>query len=512
MTSDNLELVLQAGRANEFDQAVEVLRRAVTLQPESFQLRYNLGNVLLAMGEIDESIASYKAAVGLQPSCGEAWCNLGVALRSVGDFSQAIVAYNRAIELMPGLADVYMNRGVALDALGRRDEAIADYRRAVEINPSHAKAHYNLANGLSGSDELEASIAEYERAIQLRPDFVEAHSNLGNALMRAGRRDGAMSAYNRAIELDPSSADPRWNRSLALLLQGDYERGWEEYEWRNRLVPPSSELFPQPRWGGENLNGRTILLHAEHGLGDTVQFVRYVSLLAERGGRVILRCQRELRELLKNLCVDQLIVEGETIPSFDVHCPLMSLPHAFGTRLNSIPNSVPYLTPDPSRVEQWQRRLTLSPGFRVGVVWAGRPQHQYDGDRSIRLLALAPLARVAGVKFFSLQKGEAAEQTRKLPPGMDLLDHTALLVDYADTAAMISQLDLVISVDTSVAHVAAAMGKPVWLLLAFAPDWRWLLDRDDSPWYPTMRLFRQSVRGDWTSVIERVTQSLSQIP
>jgi tetratricopeptide (TPR) repeat protein len=494
------------------DEAQGVLTRAVALQPESSQARCNLGNVYQAAERFDQAIASYTSAIALDPGNGEAWCNLGVAQRSAGDLRQAIHAYDRAIELMPGSADAHMNRGVALDALGRRSEAIAAYRRAIGINPNLAKAHYNLANALFADANIEPAIDAYQRAIERRPDFVAAYSNLGNALMRLNRRDEAMAAYDRAIELDPASAEPHWNRALALLLEGDFQRGWPEHEWRNRLTPPSSELFPQPQWHGEALAGRTILLHAEHGLGDTLQFARYVPMVAARGGRVILRCRPELRELLKCVAgVDRLMVEGEVLPKFDVHCPLMSLPLAFGTQLESIPRKIPYLAADPARVERLQTRLAaLSPAYHVGLVWAGSREHQYDRQRSIPLATLAPLSRVAGVRYFSLQKGVAAEQARHAPAGMDLIDQPELLKDYADTAALISQLDLVITVDTSVAHVAGALGKPVWVLVAFAPDWRWLLDREDSPWYPTMRLFRQKVRGEWGPVIEEVGRMLSE--
>jgi Flp pilus assembly protein TadD len=488
---------------------VDEFRQALRLSPDDAEVHGNLGVVLLKLNRHEEAVAVYSAAVRLQPDSAQAWCNLGVALRSTGQPRLAIDAYNRAIALLPESAEAHMNLGVALDAAGERENAIAAYRRAIAIDPNLANAHYNLANALADNDDPQAAVDAYRQAILLRENFVAAHSNLGKTLMRLGQIDAAMESYNRAIELDPQSAHPHWNRALALLLQGKLQQGWAEYEWRNRQAAAGSQLTHELQWNGEPLNGRTIFLHAEEGLGDAVQMVRYVPLVSARGGRVVLQCHRELIELFTALPgVDRLIAHGEPIPDWDLHCPLMGLPRAFGTALDSIPANVPYLGADPARVEQWQARPAPFAGRRIGLVWAGAPEHQYDRHRSVGLSVLAPIFDVPGVQYVSLQKGAAAEQTKALPPGCELIDHAEQLIDYADTAALISQLDLVIAVDTSVAHVAAAMGKPVWMLLAYAPDWRWLLDRSDSPWYPTMRLFRQQTRGDWKPVVQMLADEL----
>jgi tetratricopeptide (TPR) repeat protein len=472
----------------------------------------NLGVVLLKLNRHEEAVAVCSKSARLQPASAQAWGNLGIALRATGQPQQAIEAYKRATALEPLSAETHMNLGVALDAVGQRYNAIAAYRRAIAIDPNLANAHYNLANALADSDDPEAAADGYRRAIQLRDHFVAAHSNLGKALTRLGRIDEAMGCYNRAIELDPQSAQPRWNRGLAQLLQGNFEQGWDGYEWRNRQLPRDSPLTPQLQWNGESLKGRTILLHTEQGLGDAVQMVRYVPRVSARGRRVILQCHHELIEIFKTLTgVHALLAHGDPPPAWDVHCPLMSLPRAFGTRLDSIPADIPYLVPDPSRVENWQERLGAPRGQRIGLAWAGAPEHQYDRQRSINLSFFAPLFDLPSVQFFSLQKGAAAKQMESLATGNRPIDYTTMLVNYAETAALISQMDLVISVDTSVAHVAGAMGKPVWMLLAYAPDWRWLLQRSDSPWYPTMRLFRQPIRGDWASVITRVANELKKL-
>jgi Flp pilus assembly protein TadD len=480
-------------------------------EPDTPANHYNRGNDLLARRQLAEAISEYRAAIQLDPNLAQAWCNLGLALRASGDLPAAISAYWRAIELLPNVAEIHLNLGVALAAAGMANEAVAAWRRSIKLAPNLSRAHFNLANAMADADDLESAITYYQRAIQIDGQFAQAHSNLGKALMRIGRRDQAMAACNRAIELDPHSANPRWNRAIALLLQGDYQQGWTEFEWRHLLADFSPLNVSEPRWDGGSLAGSTILLHAEQGLGDTIQFVRYVPMVAKLGGRVILRCPRELVELFRGINgIHALISNTEALPPFDVHCPLMSLPKLFGTRLESIPGRAPYLAADPKRAQVWAERIGSSTMPRVGLAWAGSPLHQYDRQRSIGLASLSPLSRVAGVQWVSLQKGPAAAEIMKTKPLMAMCDHTAMLADFADTAALISQLDLVISVDTAVAHLAAAMGKPVWLLLPFAPDWRWLLDRDDSPWYPTIRLFRQSVRGDWTSVIEAVATQLIQ--
>jgi hypothetical protein len=314
-------------------------------------------------------------------------------------------------------------------------------------------------------------------------------------------------AFEKAITLRADYALAHWNLGLILLSLGDFQRGWAEYEWRwRRPEYARHDHFKRPRWDGTQLGRRRILLHTEQGFGDVIQFIRFVPKVVERGGKVILACHSELRRLLSKIeGVQQWIDPGETLPEFDVHCPLMSLPKVFGTTVQTVPGQAPYLAAGAELAERWRERVEGLPGRKVGLAWAGRPGHGNDRNRSIRLNQLEKLGIVAGVSFVSLQKGEAARQQT---PGLTITDWTADLNDFADTAALIANLDLVIAVDTAVAHLAGALGKPVWVLLPFVPDWRWMLDREDSPWYPTMRLFRQPAIGDWETPISRIVEAL----
>jgi len=328
-----------------------------------------------------------------------------------------------------------------------------------------------------------------------------------------GRIDEAIAACRQAIALNPDYAEFHFNLALSLLTSGDFQQGWEEYEWRWKCkeFPSPARDFAQPQWDGCPLEGRTLLLHTEQGHGDALQFIRYFPLVEQRGGKILIECYAELQRLFRTTAGRcQVVVRGQPLPAFDLHSPLLSLPRVFGTNLANIPNTVPYLRADPEDAGRWQRRLADDSALvKVGLAWAGRPTHTNDRNRSIKLARLAPLGQLPGVRFFSLQKGEVAAEAKTPPPGMELVDWTEELKDFAETAALIANLDLVVAVDTAVVHLAGAMGKPVWVLLPFGSDWRWLLERQDSPWYPSMRLFRQSRIGDWDSVIARVVEALS---
>jgi hypothetical protein len=358
---------------------------------------------------------------------------------------------------------------------------------------------------------LDQAIACHRTALQLNPNLLEAHSNLGNALVDQGLLDQAIKAYRSALALKPYHPEVRSNLAMCLLLQGDYPAGWREYEWRWSFG--DNPDVSKPLWDGGDLAGRTILLRAEQGLGDTIQFIRYLPLVTSRGGRVIVECQPELIRLLKQLpFASDWIPIGESLPSYDVWRPLLSLPFVFATTTENIPQQIPPLVAPSDRVEDFRKALSsCSPGMKIGLAWAGRSGHKNDRNRSISLSLLADLARIPNAHFVSLQKGPSAAQASGLESAIKLIDLTDQLRDFADTAALIDHLDLVISVDTSVAHLAGAMGKPVWLLLPFAPDWRWMTGRGDSPWYPTMRLFRQLSIGDWAAVIQQMAEQLSRL-
>jgi tetratricopeptide (TPR) repeat protein len=544
-----LNLGVIAGQMGRNDDAVRLLGRAVALSPNIPEAHYNLGNALSNIGRTDEAIAAYQKAVGLKPGYAEAHFNLGNGLRDKGELEEAIAAYQRAIVVKPGYAEAHFNlgnvlrdkgqldaavtayqRAIALnpqfpEALnnlgnvqrdqGQLDEAALAYQRAIVINPNFADAHYDLGIVLKDKGLLDEAIAAFGRAIAVKPDYAEAHNNLANAMRDRGQLDEATAIYRRAIELDPNLPEAHYNLSLALLMAGDLEKGWPEYEWRwkSRNFSAYSRGFSQPVWDGGDLKGRTILLYAEQGFGDTIQFIRYAPLVAGRGGRVIVEAPPPLIGLLRQVPgVEQWIPSGEPLPAFDVQCSPMSLPLMFGATLKSIAAQKEYLRAEEQLVEDWRRRLAgQADGLKVGIAWAGSPTFKGDRTRSLSLDRLAPLGSVSGVTFFTLQKGAAAEQADRPPAGMRLVNLSGDLADFADTAAVMSQMDLVITTDTSVAHLAGALGRPVWVMLQFMPDWRWLLDREDSPWYPSMRLVRQKRLGDWEGVIERVVEGLRML-
>jgi Flp pilus assembly protein TadD len=464
-------------------------------------------------GRLREAEQLYRQVLVQRPNHADALNLLGMLAGQTGRLDAAPNLIRRAIAICSTNVAYYNNLGNALTDAGSLDEAIAVYRQAIALGPQDAKAHYNMGVALERKRQLDEAIAAYRQAIRLQPDFAEAHNNLGNGLIDKGQLDEAIAACRQAIALKPDYAEAHKNLSVAMLARGDFQQGWEEYEWRWKCKGSLSPLgnLPQPRWDGRPLEDRTLLLYTEQGLGDALQFIRYVPLVARRGGRIVLECQAELQRLFQTIAGGcQIVARGQPLPAFDLHCPLLSLPWVFGTTLASVPKEVPYLHPDAKDAGKWQHRLAgHSPFVKVGLGWAGNPRNKTDRNRSITLARLAPLGQMPGVKAFSLQKGAAAAEAKTPPPGMELIDWTEELKDFADTAALIANLDLVIAVDTAVAHLAGAMGKPVWTLLPFVPDWRWLLERQDSPWYPSMRLFRQPSSGDWNGVIAQVAEALS---
>jgi Tfp pilus assembly protein PilF len=431
--------------------------------------------------------------------------------QQTGRLREAEELYHQILAMQPEHTDALRNLGLIAQQAGRYGVAADLFRRAILLKPNFVEAQNDLGNALAGDGHLDEAIAAFRRAIALNPNLPEAHNNLGTALKENGQLEEAVAVFRRAIALSPTSPECHYNLSMALLTKGDFQEGWEEYEWRwkcKTLHPPRN--FVQPRWDGSPLAGRTILLHSQQGFGDAIQFVRYVPLVAQRGGKIVLECYPELQRIFQTMAGScQIVVRGQPLPPFDFHCSLVSLPRIFGTNLADVPKTVPYLRPDPVLVDAWSKRLGTSDGqIRVGLVWAGRSKYRADRTRSLNLQQLAPFARVRGVKFFSLQKGPGGEQAKNPPAGLELVDLGPELNDFADTAAVMSLLDLSITSDTSVPHLAGAMARPIWLMLQFVPSFRWLLEREDMPWYPTMRLFRQPRLGDWDSVIARVVDEL----
>ena len=446
----------------------------------------------------------------LDPACFEASRQLASLLLSRGDFDQAEYFSRRALSIRPAAAAAHNNLGNALKHLGRREEAAAAYRDALKADPQLAEAHFGLAICLHESEQFEQAKAHYSSALRFRPDLADPWHNLGILLEQQDDVDGALEHYLRAISLRPDSAAIHLNYAMQLLARGDFEAGWEEYEWRWRLPESrASEAFiDRPRWDGSMPRGRTILLFAEQGFGDAIQFSRYAREVSERGARVLLKCPPKLKSLFQSSFAGiAVIADGERVPAFDCACPLMSLPRLFGTRVETIPAATPYLQADARRTEYWKRKIAdRDAALKIGLFWATD-----NPAKSMEFEHLAPLARIPGVCYYSLQKGAAAKRAAQLPAGIDLMDYGGELRDFSDDAALIMNLDLVISVDTATAHLAGALGRPVWTLTHFPADWRWLRGRQASPWYPTMRLFRQARLHDWSNLMQVVAGELRRL-
>ncbi|HSZ54764.1 MAG TPA: tetratricopeptide repeat protein [Tepidisphaeraceae bacterium] len=518
--SNNLGTALLA--QGKLQEAIEAFGGAIAARPDYAEALSNLGNALRLNSQSAAAIQALQKAAAIRPELPEIHYNLGLAFQADRKFAEAEQSYRKALALRPDYADALNNLGNVLEETSRFSEAIGAYRQVLSLRPDLPEAHNNLGTSLRQTGALEQAIGEFRKAVELRPAFFEAYSNLGNALAEAGTLQEAEAAFGRSLAIKPGYAEAAWNLGLLWLLRGDFERGWDAYELRHQakvdlrfsgtgtLSFGLDPEFVRSFWNGGELKGDRILLLGEQGFGDTLHFIRYAPLVARRGGKVRLLCQPGLRRLLTGqLGIEQIVEVGEALPEFDVCCPLMSLPHVFRTRIDTMPAEVPYLTIDPSRSQRWRERIERLPRrLDVGLVWAGNPTYRNDRNRSISLAALSPLAKAEGARFFSLQKGEAARQAQQAPAGMEIVDWTAELIDFSDTAALIDNLDLVISVDTAVAHLAGALGRPVWMLLPLTPDWRWMLGREDSPWYPTMRLFRQPEWGDWATPIGTMAEEL----
>lgn len=500
-----------AGQLGRDDAAVELIEKSIAANPAVAEAHFNLGDAYRRTGKLEQALGCLRNALRLKPNFAEAHASLGGTLGMMGRFGEAIAACTTAVRLQPDHVPARNNLGLALQGAGRHHEAIAAFTQAVAVKPDYAPSHNNLGTALQAAGRLEEAIAAFDRAVRLQPTYVPAHNNLAIALQAAGRADAALNAFAAAIRLDPGQANVHWNHALALLINGDFDRGWAEHEWRLKCKESPSRHHSKPMWDGTNLAGKTILLHAEQGMGDAIQFVRYAPLVAGRGGRVVLECHPPLARLFRTLPgVEQVIAMGEPLPAFDVHCPLLSLPHVFHTRLDSIPSPSPYLHADANLAQTWREKLRPYAGrLKVGLVWAGSRSNPNDGKRSLRPEQLAPLAGVAGVQFFSLQKVAPGEPSTTVPRELPLIDYTAELNDFADTAGLLANLDMVVTVDTAAAHLAGTMGREVWVMLPFAPDWRWMLGRSDSPWYASMRLFRQPTIGDWHGTINAVREALA---
>ena len=528
------------------DAALASFERAISINPNYLEAHFNRANALHKLERYEAALAGYGSAIAINPKLADAHFNRGKVLRRLQRWDEAKASFDRAIAINPGHADAYLSRGLVLKELQQLDAALASYDRAIAIKPDFVEAHCNRGNLLNKLEQWDAALASYDQALSIksdfaeghfgrgivlhelgrfddalssydsaiavRPDYAEAHSNRGNTLLEFNRLAEALDGYERALSVNPAYAPAHFNKAIALLLAGDFARGWPEYEWRwkneDGSVIHERREFRQPLWrGGESPAGKSVLLYGEQGLGDTIQFCRYAKLLADLNADVILEVKKPLVKLLTRLeGVSRLVARDGGLPHFDYQCPLLSLPLAFQTTLDNIPSAPGYLSSNPTKVAYWRERLGQTVKPRVGLVWSGNAKQKNDHKRSIPLGALiAPLP--GNFQYVSLQT-EVRESDRQV-----LKAHPEILnfgdeLDFENTAALCDCLDLVISVDTSVAHLSAALGKTTWILLPFNPDWRWLLNRSDSPWYRAVKLYRQRTAGDWSGVLERVASDL----
>jgi tetratricopeptide (TPR) repeat protein len=487
-----------------FDEAAQSYRIAFQINPNHAAAHANLANVLSDQGNFAQAIAEYGIALKLQPIYPLAQNNLANALRAVGRLDQAEAICRELLAANPKMLEVNLNLGNIYFDQQKFPEAIAAFQSAVKLQPQNPMLHNNLAMALGEADRPQEAIASAQEAVRLAPQYADGWNCLGNLLADEGLYDRAAEAFLRAIQLRPNFALAHWNYAAIPLLRGDFGTGFAEHEWRKLVdIPSAPRKFAQPEWHGEEIAGKTILVHAEQGFGDTIQFVRYAPLIAERGARVLLYGPPELASLFRE-SFSGVTVISSPLPEFDLHCPMLSLPHILKTRIENIPANVPYLKPPAEKVEMWRSRLKpTSARLRVGVAWAGNPKRKLNRRRSLDPKQLVPLTVIDSVDFYSLQKSAA--------PVAGMIDLTPDLADFSDTASLIQNLDLVITVDTAVAHLAGALAKPVWLLLGFVPAWRWMMDRSDSPWYPTMKLFRQPSMNNWDAPIAAAADMLRDL-
>ena len=505
----------------------ERVATAISLNPHDASMYYNQAMALERLQLNDEAIASYDKAIAIQPDDVKAYINRGAILKAIGKLDEAISSYNSAIGINPDSVEAYSNRGNALAEARRWMEALESYDLAISLNPDIVQTHINRANALLSLQRLDDAIISYEHALSTKPKYVsehaEAYSSRGVALKTLKRINESIKSFDKAIEIKPNYAAAYLNKSFALLLDGEYREGWRLHEWRwqQENLKLEADSFAEPLWLGiEDINSKTILLHAEQGLGDAIQFCRYAKLVKDLGATVFLEVPKQLLGLLQNLdYVDILLERGKPRPAFDIHCPLMSLPMVFGTELTSIPMPFSYIYADEAKKSYWKEKLSGRSRLKVGVVWNGgfRPDQPElwatNERRNIPLNVFAKGLNFVDADFFSLQKGDPAEaeirdQEQRYWPGSNFYNYASELRDFTDTAALIANLDMVLSVDTSTAHLAAAMGKPTWILNRYDTCWRWLLDRDDSPWYDAVTIYRQSADMLWEPVLNQVVNNL----
>lgn len=498
---------LAQGRHAEAEAAIRTVLEVAPDQPDALHV---LGLICYQTKRLDESIEHLSRALAIDGKNESYRHNLGLSLCAAGRWAEAEAAFRLLLEHAAGKVDYQVALGQALLRQDKPAEAEEFLRAAVERQPRSFAAVSQLAAALEEQGNARDAEAYYRRALEI-DETAAVYINLGNVLRDQHRADEALAAYDRAIELEPRYAEAHVQAAFALLLKGDYAKGWREYEWRWAVPAFAGTIrkFPQPVWDGLPLAGRTLFLYAEQGFGDTLQFARYADVAARTGGNVILECQPALARLMRSAAgVAQVVAHGDPLSAFDCHAPLLSVPRLVGTTLKTVPANVPYLAAEPAPARTWRKRLAGEPGLKVGVAWRGTAERRGNPARACPLSAFRPFLESRDFRLYSLQK-EIAAADRPLPAG--LADLSAALADFADTAAVVEALDLVVSIDTAVAHLAGALGKPTFLLLSTAGDWRWLTKRRDSPWYPSMRIFRQARPGDWTAVVTAAFEAARRV-
>lgn len=513
-TAEMLKVAIAHHQAGRLPQAEQLYRQILQQQPQNVDALALLGVVACQQDKLDQGIALYRQALAIRPEHRQARENLNLALCKQGKrlVDEAITNLNLMLNFGANPAPTHLMLGSIYQEQGTLEQALNHYQHALAAAPTDANILNRIGVVLQLQHKLNLAAQFHRRALACEPDNIDALISLAKVLLDQGHVEDALQYIQQALALNPNHPIARYNRALMLLVQGDFETGFPEYEWRLQTseFPPCP--FRQPKWDGSDLQGKTLLLHAEQGLGDTIQFIRYAAIATQKGGRVILTCHKPLMRLLSTIPgIAQITQMGTPLPEFDTYVPLLSLPGILGTTINTVPATVPYLQ-IPETTCQLPPATTPGSRLKVGLVWSGGNLYKLNQSRSFSLKEFEPLLQVPNITFYSLQKGIPQVEIVELGWGTQLVDLHEQLTDMAETAAAIAQLDLVITVDTAVAHLAGALGKPVWVLLAHVPDWRWMQERDDSPWYPTMRLFRQQQPGDWPGLIATVVTNLSQHP
>jgi tetratricopeptide (TPR) repeat protein len=494
------------------DEALASCDRAIAQKPNYVPAHYNRGNALYDLRRFDEALASYNKAIELKPDYAQAYYNRGKTLADLKRPEEALASYDRAIALKPDYAQAWSNRGNLLTDTGRFEDALASFDKAIALKPDHAEAWSNRGTALQYLNRLGEAMADHNKAIDLKPDYAEAHCNRGSVLNCLRRPGEALASFNRAIVLKPDFGQAYFNRAMTELGMGDMQSGWPDFEWRRKIVEMSGgRVFPRPLLTSlADVRGKTILVHFEHGFGDTIQYCRYLEPLNRAGAKILFHCQEQLKSLMKSLNAPITFADlDDPSQSYDYHVPLMSMPLLFETTLETIPSKPSYLSADSALVEKWRGRLG-GDGFKIGICWMGDMAHiKGHNGRFFPVACFEPLAKLPGVRLISLQKGDGEKQLASLPAAMTVEPPGDDWKTFADTAAIMKCLDLVITTDTVIANLAGALGVPTWVAIQYVPDWKWMFDRPDSPWYPTMRLFRQKMDGDWQGVFEDMKEALA---